>query len=231
MSLALLIHAATGATTQLPSLDAKCTGTSKYVSSSTYSARVSTWGQVGRGGWRGAVLGPNQKIYGIPTNATSVLELDPVTRKVRTFGDLGTALTPANCSGALHCGLDKWIGGVLAPNGKIIGIPCALQTSASPLSTSLAEPSLPTRCVADAAESVLEIDPLTHEVSTFGVISSSVKRKWVEGVLARNGKIYAIVRPTPLEHNPTPAAAEPTPRMILGVPCATRAALRRPHDP
>ena len=223
MSLALLIHAATGATTQLPSLpslDAKCTGTSKYVSSSTYSARVSTWGQVGRGGWRGAVLGPNQKIYGIPTNATSVLELDPVTRKVRTFGDLGTALTPANCSGALHCGLDKWIGGVLAPNGKIIGIPCALQTSASPLSTSLAEPSLPTRCVADAAESVLEIDPLTHEVSTFGVISSSVKRKWVEGVLARNGKIYAIVRSTPLEHSPTPAAAEPTPRMIPGVQLA-----------
>ena len=77
------------------------------------------------GGWRGAVLGPNQKIYGIPTNATSVLELDPVTRKVATFGHLGTALSPASCSGALHCGLDKWIGGVLAPTGKIIGIPCA----------------------------------------------------------------------------------------------------------
>ena len=125
MSLLLLLHAA--AATQLPSLDAKCTGTSKYVGSSTYSARVSTWGQVGRGGWRGAVLGPNQKIYGIPTNATSVLELDPITRKVTTFGDLGTALAPANCSGALHCGLDKWIGGVLAPTGKIIGIPCALR--------------------------------------------------------------------------------------------------------
>ena len=123
----LLMHAATGAATQLPSLDAKCTGISKYVSSSSYSARVSTWGQVGRGGWRGAVLGPNNKIYGIPTNATSVLELDPATRKVTTFGDFGTALAPANCSGALHCGLDKWIGGVLAPTGKIIGIPCALR--------------------------------------------------------------------------------------------------------
>ena len=127
MSLALLIHAATGATTQLPSLDAKCTGTSKYVSSSTYSARVSTWGQVGRGGWRGAVLGPDGNIYGIPTNATSVLKLDPATRKVTTFGDFGTALAPANCSGAVHCGLEKWIGGVLAPTGKIIGIPCALR--------------------------------------------------------------------------------------------------------
>ena len=84
----LLMHAATGAATQLPSLDAKCTGTSKYVSSSCYSARVSTWGQVGRGGWRGAVLGPNNKIYGIPTNATSVLELDPATRKVTTLATL-----------------------------------------------------------------------------------------------------------------------------------------------
>ena len=129
MSLAsLLMHAAPGAAApQLPSLDAKCTGASKYVSSSTYSARISTWGQVGRGGWRGAVLGPDGKIYGIPTNATSVLKLDPVTRKVTTFGDFGTALAPANCSGALHCGLEKWIGGVLAPTGKIIGIPCALR--------------------------------------------------------------------------------------------------------
>ena len=105
----LLMHAAIVPTTPLPSLEAKCTGASKYVNSNTYSAHVSTWGQVGRGGWRGAVLGPNQKIYGIPTNATSVLELDPATRKVTTFGDLGTALSPASCSGALHCGLDKWI--------------------------------------------------------------------------------------------------------------------------
>ena len=88
------------------------------------------------------------------------------------------------------------------------------------INLTVAEPSLPTRCVADAAESVLEFDPLTHDVSTFGVISSSVKRKWVEGVLARNGKIYAIVRSTPLEHAPTPPAAEPTPRMNLGVQLA-----------
>ncbi len=47
--------------------------------------------------------------------------------------------------------------------------------------------------MAVAAESVLEIDPTMREVSTFGMISSSVGRKWVEGVLARNGKIYAIV--------------------------------------
>ena len=69
--------------------------------------------------------------------------------------------------------------------------------------------------MADAAESVLEIDPLTHEVSTFGVISSSVQRKWLEGVLARNGKIYAIVRRIPLEHDLTPStAARPIPATL-----------------
>ena len=172
------------------------------------------------GGWRGAVLGPNQKIYGIPTNATSVLELDPVTRKVATFGHLGTALSPASCSGALHCGLDKWIGGVLAPTGKIIGIPCAPRPSprARPLQhTAL---TLPARCVADAAESVLEIDPTGHEVSTFGEISSPVKRKWVEGVLARNSKIYAIVRfDAPLEHTVSQTAHTRAPRTHADEAC------------
>ena len=86
-------HASSGV--QLPSLDAKCTGTSRYVHSSSYGARVSTWGHVSRGGWRGAVLGPDgNKIYGIPTNATSVLEIDPIQRKLSTFGDLGEAPSP-----------------------------------------------------------------------------------------------------------------------------------------
>lgn len=103
----------------------------------------------------------------------------------------------------MHCSEEKWIGGVLAPNGKIIGIPYA-------------------------AESVLEIDPVARSATTFGVVcvqrclqpgmhitpmpmryacpcpshdlvhahalrrSSSLKRKWVEGVLGRNGLIYGI---------------------------------------
>ena len=71
--------------------------------------------------------------------------------------------------------------------------------------------------MADAAESVLEIDPTAHEVSTFGEISSPIKRKWVEGVLApSNGKIYAIVRfDAILEHsltNPTYAGPANTSR-------------------
>jgi hypothetical protein len=61
--------------------------------------------------WRGGVLGPDGKIYGIPHNATSVLTIDPVTNTVDTTSINGLI------------GIDKWRGGVLAPNGKIYALP------------------------------------------------------------------------------------------------------------
>tara|TARA_B110001452_G_scaffold260718_1_gene258562 strand:+ start:2022 stop:3914 length:1893 start_codon:yes stop_codon:yes gene_type:complete len=182
-----LLVSTTSVTTKLPSLDPPCKADGQYVHSSTYGARVSTWGQVTRGGWRGAVLGPDgHTIYGIPTNATTVLEIDAVKRTISTFGDLGTALSSDACAGALHCGVDRWIGGVLAPStGKIIGIPYA-------------------------AETVLEIDPATRTATTFGVLSSPVKRKWVEGVLGHNGNVYGIPydADTVLEINPETHAVQ-----------------------
>ena len=97
-----------------------------------------------------------------------MLEIDPLTRSVSTFGSLGPSLTDVQCSGSVHCGDEKWIGGVHIPGtAKIIGIPYA-------------------------AETVLEIDTEKRTTSTFGIVSSSVKRKWVDGVLGRNGLIYAI---------------------------------------
>jgi hypothetical protein len=62
-------------------------------------------------------------------------------------------------------GTDKWVGGVLAPNGKIYGIPFYSTT-------------------------VLCIDPSNNTVSTFGSLTGS--GKWIGGVLAPNGKIYGI---------------------------------------
>ena len=62
-------------------------------------------------------------------------------------------------------GSDKWIGGVLAPNGMIYGIPLNSTT-------------------------VLKIDPTTDTVSTFGSLSGTAK--WVGGVLAPSGMIYGI---------------------------------------
>ena len=59
----------------------------------------------------------------------------------------------------------KWMGGVLAPNGKIYGIPYN-------------------------STQVLCIDPETHTTELFGDLSGNYK--WRGGVLAPNGKIYGI---------------------------------------
>ena len=63
-------------------------------------------------------------------------------------------------------GTSKWSGGVLAPNGKIYGIP-------------------------SYSTQILEIDPNTRTTTLFGDFSSGWG-KWIGGVLAPNGKIYAI---------------------------------------
>ena len=73
---------------------------------------IYTFGNAGSGAskWFGGVLANNGKIYGIPYDASSVLEIDPIGLTTSTFGNAGS-------SGG------KWAGGVLAPNGKIYGIP------------------------------------------------------------------------------------------------------------
>ena len=62
-------------------------------------------------------------------------------------------------------GASKWVGGVLAPNGCIYGIPYNSTT-------------------------VLKIDPATDTTSTFGSLAGA--DKWLGGVLAPNGCIYGI---------------------------------------
>ena len=62
-------------------------------------------------------------------------------------------------------GTYKWYGGVLAPNGKIYGIPYNPST-------------------------ILKIDPETDTATTLGSLSGT--SKWIGGVLAPNGKIYGI---------------------------------------
>jgi streptogramin lyase len=60
--------------------------------------------------WAGTVLGSNGKMYGIPLDSGSILEIDPIIGTATTFGNLSS-------------GGFKWWGGFLAPNGKIYGIP------------------------------------------------------------------------------------------------------------
>ena len=67
---------------------------------------------------------------------------------------------------------DKWIGGVLAPNGKIYGIPYS-------------------------STSVLTIDPATNSANTAAITGLAGVTKWKGGVLAPNGKIYAVPKPKP----------------------------------
>ena len=75
-------------------------------------------------------------------------------------GALGGGILIGNLTGT-----SKWIGGVLAPNGKIYGIP-------------------------NAATQILEFDPATGTTNLIGSLSGT--SKWYGGVLAPNGKIYGI---------------------------------------
>lgn len=96
--------------------DNMCKEGARYLESATYGASAASWSAdlAHRGGWRGAVLGPDgDSIYGIPCNASTVLEVDVATKQIRTFGHLGPEPTERACSGRLHCGIDKWIGGVV----------------------------------------------------------------------------------------------------------------------
>jgi hypothetical protein len=112
------------------------------------------------GNWFGSVLAPNGNIYGIPASYTSVLEINPISRTANTFGNVGTNYTSS------FPFLKNWAGGVLAPNGKIYGIP-------------------------SSATTILEIDPVAGIATTFGSVSSG-SDKWVGGVLGYDGMIYGI---------------------------------------
>ena len=79
---------------------------------------------------------------------------------------LRASLEPSiNLFGSLSTSQNAWYGGVLAPNGKIYGIP-------------------------RNSTQVLEIDPINQTTNLFGSLSGNFK--WIGGVLAPNGKIYGI---------------------------------------
>ncbi|EGD75195.1 hypothetical protein PTSG_06848 [Salpingoeca rosetta] len=113
--------------------------------------------------WSGGVLAPNGLIYAMPSNAESVLIIDPSTNTADSttipsvFLDDDTTMKT------------KWVGGVLADNGLIYGIPYS-------------------------ALSVLIIDPKTNTVdaTTMAGLAPENDMKWSNGVLADNGLIYSV---------------------------------------
>jgi streptogramin lyase len=113
------------------------------------------------GQWISGSLAPNGKIYCPPNRGNKIIVINSQTRTISTdtFSSIGTyndtLSSPTN-----------WCGSVLAPNGKIYGIP-------------------------GGETRILEIDPINETATTFGSLSSSLT-KWWGGILAPNGKIYGI---------------------------------------
>ena len=108
-------------------------------------------------GISGAIDLNNSRVRGLAGKASGTISFSDLRGK-SSF--VNTATTFGNLPG-----YEKWIGGVLAPNGKIYGIPASSTT-------------------------VLEIDPVTKTATTFGNLPGSWN--WYGGVLAPNGKIYGI---------------------------------------
>ena len=85
-------------------------------------------------------------------------------RVLRYGGYLGFAIKNFQLFGSLS-GTNKWLGGVLAPNGRIY-------------------------CVPLSSTQILEIDPETQTTQLFGSLAGV--QKWSGGVLAPNGRIYCV---------------------------------------
>jgi len=92
------------------------------------------------------------------------------TYEVAEYGLLQTTQTSTTDSattfGSLGSDTNKWLGGTLAPNGNIYGIPFNSTV-------------------------VLKINPSNDSITTFGSLGSDTS-KWTGGVLAPNGNIYGM---------------------------------------
>ena len=178
-----------------------------------------------------------------PYDAPKVLEIDPVTHTLDTFGDVGTE----------QC---KWYGGVLAPNNKIYAIPYAsqfvLEISPENRTASLFAhvgagwgkwsggvlagngkiygiPSMST--------SILEIDVSSGTITAYGHgMIPGVADKWNGGVLAPNGDCNPKL-PSRVGHRAAlywstlchpPAQARSTPSHGAAAPSSS--SIRRPRS-
>lgn len=169
----------------------------------------------GQNKWYGGISGKDGCIYGMPYTASGVLRIDPRTDYVQVLGDFPTSgykwhggllahstgviyAFPAHSNEVLcvdtnmNCDRDgdawristipiqrhpedtdpadqqyKWLGGAYGADGCIYGMP-------------------------SDATSILRIDPLKNEATTFGKVSA-VKNKWQGGVLSSIDKcVYAV---------------------------------------
>ncbi len=116
--------------------------------------------------WMGGVLAPTGIIYGIPHSSSKILRIIPASGAVSTI-DMTDSSTSAYLANATDTA--KYSSGILAPNGKIYGIPYS-------------------------ATNVLVLNSITEAVSTISNTNDILTgtRKWKGGVVAPNGKIYCF---------------------------------------
>ena len=151
--------------------------------------------------WGAGILAPNGSIYCMPYFYKSILKINTADDTTELIGDYGGAV--------------KWVSGVLAPGGIIYGMPyndgriLKIDTNTDTvtfISTGLASGSGKEYyggCVLAAngiiygipatASQILRFDPATEQVSFFDDYGTD-EVKWVGGVLAMNGAIYAPPR-------------------------------------
>lgn len=114
--------------------------------------------------WHGGITTTDQKlIYGFPNNANQVLKLDTETDTIELIGDESVIR-----SGRHRVPQDnkyKYLGGAIAPNGKIFLFPCD-------------------------AERVLSIDSNTDEVKCVGPAILDGENKYQNGFCAKDGCCY-----------------------------------------
>lgn len=146
-------------------------------------------------GWFGGVLGPDGKVYCAPRDATSILEIDPVTKTTNNWGVFPT-------------GGNKYNNGVLAPNGLIYFAPATANdilefnpiskvstsyniTSATSWAGAVLGNDGKMYCIPSSITTpqVLVFDPVSKDISIF---TTGLTTYYKGGVLAPNGYIYAI---------------------------------------
>ena len=151
--------------------------------------------------WLRGARGSDGCIYGIPSNANSILKIDPQNNKIEMVG-------------GPFPGCWKWHGGALSPiDGCIYGVPCnatcvlKINPNTNEIST-ICEGLLGANkwygglvgndgciyCMPFNENCVLKIDPRTQSVSRHGedVIKTKGGYKWHGGVVAPDGCIYAM---------------------------------------
>jgi len=113
------------------------------------------------GGRRGGVVPGGEVVYFTPSSSTTAL------RMTNYAGAAGEGVIGNSTFGSFGSGTDKWIGAVLAQNGKIY-------------------------CIPHNATNVLVIDPTDDSSYTFGTLDSGGAKWWGGCLSPINGKIYAM---------------------------------------